>query len=151
MASIIAPSVSHSTLRFTPLTKPSEISGSCAVCTGEWNLACLICDRDFLTHLDPGCAPFPAPPHTASCNPPRAYSFQLGTVGSALTGCASPKCIQRLHSDPAFRANQTGLAFQRHLGEKVSHELRVHCKLADLCLGIYVTSALPASNVKLKY
>lgn len=87
------------------------------ICNRIWPLL-FMAERILSTHRGPGCVTSPGPPHTASCSPPTAYSSLWDRVGSALTDCASLKCIQRPRCAQAFLASPESPVFQQHLEGK---------------------------------
>lgn len=62
------------------------------------------------TYPGPGCGLSPAPPRTASCNPPTAGSSRWGTGAPVPTGCASPRCSPLSRSAQAFQPSRRGPA-----------------------------------------
>lgn len=58
------------------------------------------------TYPSPDCGLSPAPPRTASCNPPTAGSSPQGTEAPVVTGCASPRCSPLSRSVRAIQPSQ---------------------------------------------
>lgn len=115
-----------------PPLEPSALPGRMAFEMQFWPVL-FVLERIPSTHRDPGCVPSPAPPHTTSCIHPRVCSCPQDRGGSALTGCASPGCIQHPHSGPAFPAGQGSPANLPRLGDtntivtaQCGHQLALH-------------------------